>query len=158
MMVLADTNVVFVSVEIAQFEEYTQCLIDHLIALKFNHFDTSIRNLTAQALANLTPLYTDYVRAHTIPVLVTKCIDSDTYTAHGALLSLGSILKRLQEIDRLDLPADVLKAICDITPSVIKRKFGGSQKGNDFLRQGLNFFINSCSVARYVRKIDYSLY
>lgn len=44
-----------ISVFIAQFEEYTIPLIDHLITRKVDHWDCSIRELTAKALHNLTP-------------------------------------------------------------------------------------------------------
>lgn len=43
-----------ISVFIAQFEEYTLPLIEHLIQRKVDHWDTSIRELTAKALYNLT--------------------------------------------------------------------------------------------------------
>ena len=36
------------SVHIAQYEEYTKPLIDHLISQKVNHWDTAIRELTAK--------------------------------------------------------------------------------------------------------------
>lgn len=39
---------------IAQYEEYTKPLINHLVDKKINHWDTAIRELTAKALHNLT--------------------------------------------------------------------------------------------------------
>lgn len=43
-----------VSVYVAQFQEYTLPLIDHLIERKVDHWDTAIRELTAKTLHNLT--------------------------------------------------------------------------------------------------------
>lgn len=44
-----------ISVFVAQFEEYTQALIDHLLTRKVDHWDAHIRELTCKALHNLTP-------------------------------------------------------------------------------------------------------
>lgn len=40
------------SVQIAQYEEYTKPLIDHLIAKKVTHWDTAIRELSARVSAS----------------------------------------------------------------------------------------------------------
>lgn len=45
-----------ISVFIAQFEEYTIPLIDHLVEVKIDHWDQAIRELSTKALHNLTPL------------------------------------------------------------------------------------------------------
>jgi len=37
-----------ISVQIAQYEEYTKPLIDHLVAKKVTHWDTAIRELSAR--------------------------------------------------------------------------------------------------------------
>lgn len=44
-----------VSVYVAQFDEYTLPLIDHLLVRKVDHWDSGIRELTAKALHNLVP-------------------------------------------------------------------------------------------------------
>lgn len=43
-----------ISIYIAQFEEYTTALIDHLLEKKVDHWDAAIRELTSKALHNLT--------------------------------------------------------------------------------------------------------
>lgn len=45
-----------ISVFIAQFEDYTIPLIQHLVERKVDHWDTAIRELAAKALHNLTPM------------------------------------------------------------------------------------------------------
>ncbi|XP_014678635.1 PREDICTED: tubulin-specific chaperone D-like, partial [Priapulus caudatus] len=44
-----------ISVYIAQFDEYTRALIDHLIAVTIRHWDKPVRVLAAQSLHRLTP-------------------------------------------------------------------------------------------------------
>jgi len=44
-----------ISVFIAQFDEYTISLVDHLVDRKVDHWDVSIRELAAKTLHNLTP-------------------------------------------------------------------------------------------------------
>jgi len=123
-------------------------LIDHLVTMKFNHFDDQVRMLTATALANLAPLDIDYFNKEIVPKLIPKCMDADTFTSHGALICLGSIITRLKQMDRLEIPSDMMTRIGDICPTIIERKFGASAKGNDILRQGLNFFINQCCISK----------
>lgn len=45
-----------ISVFIAQFDEYTIPLVDHLVSRKVDHWDCSIRELAAKTLHNLTPM------------------------------------------------------------------------------------------------------
>ena len=44
-----------ISVYIAQFDEYTVPLVNHLLDKKIDHWDIAIRELTAKTLRNLTP-------------------------------------------------------------------------------------------------------
>ncbi|KAJ8975559.1 hypothetical protein NQ317_000743 [Molorchus minor] len=59
-----------VSVYIAQFEEYTLPLIEHLVTRKVDHWDAGIRELTAKTLHNLTPKYLAYSVFHSIALRV----------------------------------------------------------------------------------------
>lgn len=53
-----------ISVFIAGFQEYTKPMIDHLVSMKINHWDGAIRELSAKALHNLTPLVPEYMATH----------------------------------------------------------------------------------------------
>ena len=58
------------SVYIAQYEEYTRPLIDHLVEEKLKHWDMSVRELAAEALHNLTPRDPTYIREQGMCVYV----------------------------------------------------------------------------------------
>lgn len=49
-----------ISVFVAQFEEYTLPLINHLLEKKVDHWDIAVRELTAKALYKLTPLVSSF--------------------------------------------------------------------------------------------------
>lgn len=123
-------------------------MIDHLMKLKFNHFDESVRELTAQALGNLAVIEPSYVKETVVPALVTFCNDSDTFTSHGALLSLGSIFTNFKAVNQLDFSEDIINSIRDIVPSLASKKFASSTRGNELLRQALNTFIDSCALSK----------
>ena len=50
------------SVYIAQYEEYTRPLIDHLVEEKLTHWDMSVRELAAEALHTFTARDSAYIR------------------------------------------------------------------------------------------------
>ncbi|KAJ7404418.1 hypothetical protein WISP_145684 [Willisornis vidua] len=50
-----------ISVYIAGFPEYTQPMIDHLVNMKINHWDSVIRELSTKALHNITPRAPEYM-------------------------------------------------------------------------------------------------
>jgi hypothetical protein len=66
-----------------------------LVEFKFHHFDGAIRELTAQALAALAPSCPDYMAFEVAPRLVKHTASMDLNTRHGALLSLGHVLRAL---------------------------------------------------------------
>ncbi len=83
------------SIFLAQFEEYTSPLISHLLEYKFNHWDSEIRELTSQALHNLTFICPDYMTTKLLDSLLAQCIHFDLNTRHGAILSLSEIVHAL---------------------------------------------------------------
>jgi hypothetical protein len=123
-------------------------MIDHLIALKFNHFDESVREITAESLGNLTIIEPIYIREVIIPKLVKYCNDSDTYTSHGALLCLGAVIVKLNSVNELEFSESVYESIREVIPSIMKKKFSMGFRGSELLRQGLNVLIDSCSLSK----------
>jgi tubulin-specific chaperone D len=83
------------SVYIAQYDEYRQPLVDHLLEHKYNHWDQTIRELASQALYNLTALCPDYMAFVVVPALLKQAHSVDLNTRHGALLSLGEVIDAL---------------------------------------------------------------
>lgn len=88
------------SVFVAQFSEYTQPLITHLLEYKFNHWDQEVRELTSQALFNLTAVCPEYMSGTILSLLLKQCLHFDLNTRHGALLSLSQIIHALCEFSR----------------------------------------------------------
>uniref|UniRef100_A0A8C7XFX0 Tubulin-specific chaperone D n=1 Tax=Oryzias sinensis TaxID=183150 RepID=A0A8C7XFX0_9TELE len=90
-----DTLCCFQSVFIAGFPEYTKCMIDHLTAMKINHWDCAIRELATKALHNLTPQAPDYMATTGKQCHFTY---TDLHSRHGAILACGEITHALYKV------------------------------------------------------------
>ncbi len=84
-----------ISVFIAQFEEYTNALISHLLEYKLAHWDAEVRELTSQALHNLTLACPDFITTALLNTLLKQCVHFDLNTRHGSILSLSEIIHAL---------------------------------------------------------------
>ncbi|NWI05660.1 TBCD protein, partial [Tichodroma muraria] len=84
-----------ISVYIAGFPEYTQPMIDHLVNMKINHWDTVIRELSTKALHNITPQAPEYMANVVLPRLLPLSVGSDLHTRHGAILACAEITHAL---------------------------------------------------------------
>uniref|UniRef100_A0AAQ5YZ50 Tubulin-specific chaperone D n=1 Tax=Amphiprion ocellaris TaxID=80972 RepID=A0AAQ5YZ50_AMPOC len=87
-----------ISVYIAGFPEYTKSMIDHLVAMKINHWDGVIRELATKALHNLTPQAPDYMASTVLPQLLTVAVGMDLHSRHGAILACGEVTHALYKI------------------------------------------------------------
>ncbi|XP_031592420.1 tubulin-specific chaperone D isoform X1 [Oreochromis aureus] len=87
-----------ISVYIAGFPEYTKSMIDHLVAMKINHWDGMIRELATKALHNLTPQVPDYMAATVLPQLLKMAVGIDLHGRHGAILACGQITHALYKV------------------------------------------------------------
>ncbi|NXB45964.1 TBCD protein, partial [Leucopsar rothschildi] len=84
-----------ISVYIAGFPEYTQPMIDHLVSMKINHWDSVIRELATKALHNITPQAPEYMANIVLPRLLPLSVGSDLHTRHGAILACAEITHAL---------------------------------------------------------------
>ncbi|NXH96494.1 TBCD protein, partial [Pachycephala philippinensis] len=84
-----------ISVYIAGFAEYTQPMIDHLVNMKINHWDSVIRELSTKALHNITPRAPEYMANVVLPRLLPLSVGSDLHTRHGAILACAEITHAL---------------------------------------------------------------
>ncbi|XP_028267765.1 tubulin-specific chaperone D isoform X2 [Parambassis ranga] len=87
-----------ISVYIAGFPEYTKYVIDHLVAMKLNHWDSVIRELTTKALHNLTPQAPDYMATTVLPQLLSMAVGIDLHGRHGAILACGEVTYALYKL------------------------------------------------------------
>uniref|UniRef100_A0A8C3CI15 Tubulin-specific chaperone D n=1 Tax=Cairina moschata TaxID=8855 RepID=A0A8C3CI15_CAIMO len=99
-----------ISVYIAGFPEYTQPMIDHLVNMKINHWDSVIRELSTKALHNLTPRAPEYMANVVLPRLLPLSVGTDLHTRHGAILACAEITHAL--FSSLTYLGLLLAAIC----------------------------------------------
>ncbi|KAF4517236.1 hypothetical protein B566_EDAN005290 [Ephemera danica] len=141
-----------ISVFIAQFEEYTAPLIDHLLQKKVDHWDIAIRELAGKALHNLTHLAPGYMVATVLPELLKLANSIDLYGRHGAIMALGEVLLALanclphKKTIESALGEKLLEQIRQLVPSMRqKQQFLGM--GGDLMRQSVASFIKNASSA-----------
>lgn len=84
--------------EVGNYPVYFKPLVDHLANCKLIYWNNNIRELSAQALANLTVLNPDYMLHTIIPLLLPKTLSSDLQERHGVLLGVGYIVHALSDI------------------------------------------------------------
>ncbi|XP_071968767.1 tubulin-specific chaperone D isoform X2 [Engystomops pustulosus] len=87
-----------ISVFVAGFPEYTRYMIDHLVEMKINHWDSVIRELSTKALHNLTPVASDYMTRSVLPRLLPLSTGTDLHTRHGAILACAEITHALYKL------------------------------------------------------------
>ncbi|XP_059046099.1 tubulin-specific chaperone D [Achroia grisella] len=139
--------------QVANFPEYTQPLIDHLVDLKVEHWDCAIRELAAKALNKLTHKIPEYVATVVLPKLIEKTDSIDLNVRHGAILAIGEAIYALSQTklssgktgDTL-ISEDVLIAVRELVPSFRARhQFRGL--GGELMRQACCQCIASLSLA-----------
>ncbi|XP_043924058.1 tubulin-specific chaperone D [Protopterus annectens] len=87
-----------ISVYIAGFPEYTQPMIDHLINLKINHWDSAVRELSSKALHNLTFRAPEYMASTVLPRLLLLAVGMDLHNRHGAILACAEVVHALYKL------------------------------------------------------------
>ncbi|XP_034751185.1 tubulin-specific chaperone D isoform X2 [Etheostoma cragini] len=87
-----------ISVYIASFPEYTKAMIDHLIAMKINHWDSVIRELSTKALHNLTPKAPKYMATTVLPQILPMAVGIDLHSRHGAIMACSEITHALYKL------------------------------------------------------------
>jgi hypothetical protein len=74
---------------IAQFPEYLQFMVDHLVEQKLKHWDIVIRQLAACSLSVLAPFAPEYFIHGVLQKLVAQVFDNNLVHRHGAILGAG---------------------------------------------------------------------
>ncbi|XP_055684978.1 tubulin-specific chaperone D [Lutzomyia longipalpis] len=144
---IRNNSYLVVSDYIAQFEEYTKPLIDHLIDRKVNHWDQAIRELTAKTLNKLTKHNPPYMRDEIIPKLFDLTDSMDVSTRHGSVLALGEIILALRTIN----PDLVTKEIVEKANGLIEKFTNREQfrgMSGEIMKPACTDFIRNCSHAR----------
>uniref|UniRef100_A0A452FBW0 Tubulin-specific chaperone D n=1 Tax=Capra hircus TaxID=9925 RepID=A0A452FBW0_CAPHI len=86
------------SMFIAGFPEYTQPMIEHLVTMKINHWDGTIRELSAKALRNLAQRAPEHTACEVFPRLLSMTQSPDLHTRHGAVLACAEVARSLRTL------------------------------------------------------------
>ncbi|XP_077385116.1 tubulin-specific chaperone D isoform X1 [Festucalex cinctus] len=148
------------SVYIASFPEYTKAMIDHLVVMKVNHWDTTIRELTSTALHNLTPQAPDYMAASVLPQLLNMAVGSDLQGRHGAILACAEVTYALYKLGLhtgrtiVDIiPSECVMALKDIHQKLLdKKRYRGY--GGELMRPAMCRLIEKLSLSKMPFKSD----
>lgn len=146
-----------ISTQIAQYEEYTKSLIDHLITRKITHWDTAIREVSAKTLFNLTPIDSNYIRNTVLPNLLDMLNSIDLNIRHGAVLAIAEILEALfnscdEKIEDIIGPF-AIENIKNIISTFRKRgQFKGL--GGELMKQACAVLIKKCSIVNFPISIE----
>ncbi|XP_076341832.1 tubulin-specific chaperone D-like [Tachypleus tridentatus] len=141
------------SAYIAQFPEYTVPLINHLLKRKVQHWDTSIRELTAQTLYNLTSTAPKLMVEVALPELIPLTKDIDLCARHGGILAVAQITHALanyaksnnQKIQGI-VGAELIREIQNIPAILMEKKlFRGI--GGELMRHAVCVLIEKSSLA-----------
>jgi hypothetical protein len=143
--------------QIATYDEYRKPLITHLIENKIQHWDQSIRELSAHALNHLTAIEPNWMISDVIPFLLPKTLSSDLLLRHGSILSIAEILfgvaeynKERKDAQRVSLPRSLQCQIIDIAPAVDRaRLYRG--RGAEFIRFAV------CKLLEAIATLQFSL-
>ncbi|XP_046638858.1 tubulin-specific chaperone D-like [Daphnia pulicaria] len=86
------------SLFVAQYEEYRPQLIQHLVDRKAIHWDTVIRQLTSQALHQMTFLDPESMKLILSTQILPRCTNPELYLRHGSILASGKVISALCQV------------------------------------------------------------
>ena len=133
---------------LAKSEAYQQPLLRHLIERKINHWDSEIRELAAQALHSILTVAPLHLADEIVtPDLFTMCIDRDVNNRHGALMSLGSVIRAFHE-RKETLSPEVERYVKNLVPVYEEKKFLQGF-GSEYSKQGFCSLIESCAMSSF---------
>lgn len=143
-----------ISTFIAQFEEYTLPLIDHLVKYKVDHWDVAIRELAGKALHNITPKSPEYIATCVLPQLLSRTTSIDLNARHGAVLAIAELLhalavvgkERNQTIQEI-IGEKFVQEVCSLVPKFKERgQFRGM--GGELMKQACCVLVEKSSLAQ----------
>ncbi|EFX72682.1 hypothetical protein DAPPUDRAFT_254224 [Daphnia pulex] len=145
---LVITTVLFV----AQYEKYRPHLIQHLVDRKVIHWDTVIRQLTSQALHQMTFLDPESMKLILSTQILPRCTNPELYLRHGSsILASGKVISALCQVAKdhqRRLPEElgdaVMESITQTCIDILEERFWRSF-GGDPMRIAVCHFIQDLS-------------
>ncbi|XP_076000316.1 tubulin-specific chaperone D [Genypterus blacodes] len=149
-----------ISVFVASFPEYTKDMIDHLVAMKINHWKSEIRVLATKALHNLTPQAPNYMATTVLPQLLPMALGFDLHGRHGAILACAEITHALFKLGAqtnrpvLDfISTECVEALKNIHSALLdKKQYRGF--GGELMRPAVCMLIEKLSLSKMPFKDD----
>ncbi|KAF8562552.1 hypothetical protein P879_11370 [Paragonimus westermani] len=132
------------SVFVAQFEEYTTSMIDHLSNQLLGHWDISIRFLAARALSALCPFASEYMLRTVLPQLVKNSTEAGLYAKQGNIFGAAQLIFALKDTP---IQPEVLSGVKEIEPTLQSRNQLRGISG-ELLRKAVCHLIEHCSLAK----------
>ncbi|XP_031676113.1 tubulin-specific chaperone D-like [Oncorhynchus kisutch] len=135
-------------------------MIDHLVAMKINHWDGVIRQLATKALHNLTPQVPDYMATTVMPQLLPIALGIDLHSRHGAILASAEISHALYKLANQNnrLVTELISSDCvDGLKSIHQRLFDRKQYrgfGGELMRPAVCSLIENMSLSKMPFKDD----
>lgn len=129
-------------------------ILDHLIEHKISHWDTAIRELTAKTMAKLTVRDPIYMAENVLQTLFAKTDSIDVNMRHGAVLSIGEVVRSLKALqDEAKEPGVVfLTPQLQVTVNELLMKFLKRDQfrglSGDIMKHCCCDFIRNCSRAQ----------
>ncbi len=143
------------SVFVARFPEYTESVVDHLLKTKVGHWDVGVRELTAEALHNLTAIAPDTMANSVLPALLKDVTAVELFTKHGAITCVGFVIKGLSGVGKDKgqslkglIGEEALAQVRGIAIGLVQRLVLRAP-GGDLLRQAVTSYIDNCSQAGF---------
>lgn len=116
-----------VSTYIAQFDEYFDPLINHLVNTKLQHWEPEIRQLAAKSLSVLSIFNPQLVVEKYLPSILQSCYSKVLHKRHGALWALSEIILGLSGLSHISTNKKLEEAMQQI-----------HQKEIELIKQGDN--------------------
>ena len=87
-----------ISVFIAQFPDYTNSLVDHIVEVKLAHWDRAVRELSAEAFNRLCCRCPEYARDQLRDKVCKNALSIDLNQRHGSILTVGEGVLALSKL------------------------------------------------------------
>ncbi|XP_050437546.1 tubulin-specific chaperone D isoform X2 [Adelges cooleyi] len=140
-----------ISVYIAQYKEYDELLIKHLLEKKIVHWDTSIRELAAMALGRLVTLKPTKAKDYVFSELLKLTETSNINKRHGSVMAVGEVLDGISKTldPNVELNKELLEKIINL---VLNLKNHGKLKGisSELVKMACCHLIKLISISKII--------
>jgi len=146
------------SVYVAQFPEYTNSILNHLIHDKVAHWDSNVRDLCSKSLARVTPFAPDFMKDRGLPILLDYTTSLDLNTRHGGILATAEVVHALflnfSGCANKCCSDKVLQSLKNIVPYLKDKSYFSGVEG-DFMKIAVCKLVEKLSQSRIPFELDY---